>query len=144
MNRRRLLFTSAAAPLIFGSGAARSHEYYLLGFKLIHPWAQASAEGDTDAPVYFRLEGVQTADRLLRCSTPYAEQVELRASANPLAPALAAINIAPADTIDYVADGAHLLWRGLKVPLQWGRSYMMNMVFERAGAIGVMVSVGAT
>ena len=45
--------------------------------------------------------------------------------------------------VDFGADHPHFLLRGLKGPLQWGRSYQMTVVFERAGAIQVMVSIGA-
>jgi hypothetical protein len=33
--------------------------------------------------------------------------------------------------------------RDLRSPLQWGRSYAMTLVFERAGEVQVMVSVGS-
>jgi hypothetical protein len=33
--------------------------------------------------------------------------------------------------------------RGLVTPLQWGRSYEMWVVFEKAGPIDVQISIGA-
>ena len=43
----------------------------------------------------------------------------------------------------FKAGENHLLLKGLKAPLEWGRSYTMGLKFERAGVINVMVSVGA-
>ena len=134
---------ATAALLLLCAPAARSHEYYALGFKLIHPWAEASAPAATEAAVYFKLEHVLAPDRLLRASTPYAEAVELREMVGQTNQSVAVIDIAPADSLEFSAAGQHLLLRGLKVPLEWGRSYLMTMVFERAGPILVMVSVGA-
>ena len=43
----------------------------------------------------------------------------------------------------FKAGEYHLLLKGLKAPLEWGRNYSMGLRFERAGVINVMVSVGA-
>lgn len=113
---RKVLLTTAcllALPLA-------AHEYPVDGFTLVHPWADASEPGATDAAVHFKLEDVTQADRLVRASTPYAESVEVRGEQAP-----------------------QLVLHGLKAPLQWGRSYLMTLEFERAGPIVVMLSVGA-
>ena len=113
-----------SATLALGTALAPSvalpHEYYASNFTLIHPWAEATAPGATTAAVYFRLEAVRVRDRLLRVDTPYAEHVELRPGDDAGAPALASIDIEPAETIDLSAGHPHLLLRGLNVPLQWG------------------------
>jgi hypothetical protein len=36
-----------------------------------------------------------------------------------------------------------LLLRGLVTPLQWGRNYDLRVVFEKAGAVDVQISIGA-
>lgn len=138
-TRRTLLLALALAPI-----AASTHEYYGLDFTLIHPWADATPDGQlASAPIYFTMENVRSKDRLVRASTRYAQTVEFRSSDAPDARVLKAIDIAPADRLDFGADRPHLVLRDLKVPLQWGRSYEMTMVFEKSGAIQVMVSVGA-
>lgn len=137
--RRALLLAFVLSPI-----AASTHEYYGLDFTLLHPWADATPEGQLgSAPIYFSMENVRNKDRLVRASTRYAETVEFRSSDAPDAKVLKAIDIAPADKLDFGADRPHLVLRDLKVPLQWGRSYEMTMVFEKSGAIQVMVSVGA-
>ncbi|MDP9899129.1 copper chaperone PCu(A)C [Variovorax ginsengisoli] len=137
--RRAFLLALALSPI-----AASTHEYYSLDFTLIHPWADPTPEGElASAPIYFKMENVSRKDRLIRASTPYAETVEFRGGDEASAPRLEAIDIAPADQLDFGKDQPHMVLRNLKVPLQWGRSYQMTVVFEKAGALQVMVSVGA-
>jgi hypothetical protein len=135
---RCILLCLAVSPLI-----ASAHEYYGLDFTLIHPWTDATPPDEQSAPIYFRMESVRGKDRLLRAQTPYAETVEFRAGDDDSAEPLKTIDFAPADQIDFGKGKPHLLWKGLKMPLEWGRSYQMTMVFEKAGAMQVMVSVGA-
>ncbi len=134
-----------AFTVLMAAPAAQAHEYYTLGFKLIHPWADATAPDATDAPVYFKLESVVAADRLLRASTPQAESVEFRHAAPNGASATPrnSIDFDTAEAIDFGPGQSHLVLRGLKSPLLLGRSYMMAMTFEKAGTLLVMISVGA-
>ena len=134
---------AATSCVLLASFAAAAHEYFAAGFTLIHPWADATAPGATAASVYFRLDDVRADDRLLRADSPHAESVELRGGGDAAAPAVQAIDVTPAATLDFGAGRPHLLLRGLKEPLQWGRSYQMTLVFEKAGPIRVMVSIGA-
>lgn len=137
--RRAFLLTLALSPV-----AASTHEYYGADFTLIHPWADATPDGQlASAAVYFTMENVLSKDRLVRVSTPHAEKVEFRSSDAPSAKVLKAIDITPADKLDFGKDRPHLVLHNLKGPLRWGRSYQMTMVFEKAGLILVMVSVGA-
>jgi copper(I)-binding protein len=137
----RFLRTSATALGLAAAGAcALAHEYPTEGFMLIHPWAEATQPGATEAAVYFRLDDVSRDDRLLRATTPYAESVEMRAADDG---AVAALPFGPAPQLEFTPGKPHMLLRGLKQPLQWGRSYLMTMVFEKAGPVLVMVSVGA-
>lgn len=129
--------------VIVSARFANAHEYYALGFKLIHPWAEASLPAATEAAVYFKLENVVASDRLLRAASPYAESVELRATQGNTSVVVASFDVLPADVVDFAQGGQHLLLRGLKGPLEWGRSYLMTLVFDKAGPILVMVSVGA-
>ena len=125
------------------AGHAQAHEYYAEGFTFIHPWAEATAPGATDAPVYFKLDNVRRDDRLLSATTRMAERVELRGGADAQAPALAGIEIVPAELMLFEPGHPHLLLRGLVTPLQWGRSYDLRVVFEKAGAVDVQISIGA-
>ena len=143
MHQTLRRFILALAVLAALAGHAQAHEYYAEGLSFIHPWAEATAPGVTDAPVYFRLDNIRRNDRLLSASTRLAERVELRGGDDLAAPALAGIEIAPAERLLFEPGHPHLLLRGLVTPLQWGRSYDLRVVFEKAGAIDVQISIGA-
>ena len=59
------------------------------------------------------------------------------------APALAVIEIVPAERLQFEPGHPHLLLRGLVTPLPWSHSDGMRVVFEKAGAVDVQISIGA-
>lgn len=125
-----------------------AHEYYTALFKIIHPWAVATAPGASTAPVYLKFEEVSAGDRLIGARSDIAGAVELRGgAANDVGSrpsnALAAINVEPGITTELAPEGMHLVLIDLKAPLQLGRSYPLTLIFEKSGAIDTMLSVGA-
>ena len=124
--------------------ATDAHEVYTSNFTIIHPWADPTEPGQTDAPVYFSIEGVRAADRLIKAYSPQiAASVEMRKGRDRKAPALAEITIPFVEKIEYFADQNHLLLKGLKMPLVYTKSYPMTLVFEKAGLINITLSVGS-
>jgi periplasmic copper chaperone A len=124
-------------------GHAIAHEYYGQGFTLVHPWSHATEVSATQAPIYFKLENISGTDKLISAQAPWAETTEIRASGDVSSAAATALPFEPGPDKAFVAGGPHLLLRGLKIQLQWGRSYPMTFVFEKSGSIQVMVSIGA-
>jgi copper(I)-binding protein len=120
-----------------------AHEYYADGFTVVHPWGEASDPAVRDAPIFMTIESISKNDRLISAYTSLADRVELRSGPDAAAPPLASIAITAGQDRAFKADQAHLLLKGLKAPLEWGRSYSMGLKFERAGVVNVMVSVGA-
>jgi len=141
--RAARLLSAGLTALAVLVGAAQAHEYYAAGLTFVHPWADASALGATDAAVYFELANVRHDDRLISATSRLAERIELRAGDDDAAPPLLAIAISAADELVFGPGRPHLLLRGLVAPLQWGRSYGMRVVFEKAGALDVQISIGA-
>jgi hypothetical protein len=135
-----LLLAGSLAAVAMPSGA---HEYYTPNFTVVHPWAEATQPDATQAPVFFVLESIAKEDRLLRAFTPLAETVEFRAGDDAGQLPLAEFLIPVAEKVEYLPGKAHLLLKGLKAPLQWYRSYQMTLVFEKAGLVNVMISIGA-
>lgn len=123
--------------------SVEAHEYYADGFMIIHPWAAPSKPGDVDAPVYFHLQDVTKGDRLIRGFSPLADRVEFRADDNPDTPALTALSFQPGETDAFGVGKPHVMLRGLKVPFQDGRSYLLMLEFENAGQIVMVISVNA-
>jgi len=126
----------------FTATIADAHEYYVPGMTVVHPWGEATAPGATSAPVYFTVDNVTKADRVVKVVTPLAETVEFRDAGPDSKPPLKSLVIKPGDT-EFTAGKRHLLLKGLKMPLQWGRSYEMLLMFEKGGPLQVQVSIGA-
>ena len=122
---------------------AQAHEYYADGFTVVHPWGEATGPQRRDAPIYLILESITKNDRLLSAYSTLADRVELRGGLDTNAPALPSIEVVAGADMAFKPDQYHLLLKGLKAPLEWGRSYAMGLKFERAGVINVMISVGA-
>ena len=77
-----------------------------------------------------------------------ATKVELRSklasnSTAEMSAILPAIEVTAGATTELHAGGAHLVMIGLKAPLLWGRSYPLTLIFEKAGAIDTVLSVGS-
>ena len=126
----------------FTATIADAHEYYAPGMTVVHPWGEATVPGATSAPVYFTVDNVTKADRIVKVVTPLAETVEFRDAGPDSKPPLKSLVIKPGDT-EFTAGKRHLLLKGLKMPLQWGRSYEMLLMFEKGGPLQVQVSIGA-
>jgi len=142
-TRRRLLQSALAVVTALAGATAQAHEYYAAQFVIVHPWALPTEPDTTESPIYFRIENIGATDRLLRCNAAWADSIELRAGDDAKAPALKALPFGPGADLDFIAGKPHLLVKGLKAPFDYGHSYNMTMVFEKAGAINVMISVGA-
>lgn len=128
--------------LLCAATIASAHEYYVPGLTVVHPWGEATAPGATSAPIYFTVDNVTKGDRIVKVVTPLAEKVEFRDAGPDNKPPLKSLSIQPGDTA-FTAGKRHLLLKGLKMPLEWGRSYEMLLMFEKGGPLQVQVSVGA-
>lgn len=121
------------------AGTAAAHEYFAPNFILFHPWAVASEEGQADVPVYFTTREVEEGDRLLRAYTPIAESVAFVA---PDSQALDLLELKSGDGEQFFSTDSHLLLKGRKQDIHWGRNYPLVLVFEKAGMMNVSISVG--
>lgn len=125
---------------------ARSHEYFTDSFRLIHPWSEASNAHASEAKVYCIFDDVNQTDILIDAITSIADKVEIRKTINVPSKKwekLSSLEIPENVASNLSEDTVYLALVGLRAPLQWGRSYPMQLRFQRAGIINVMVSVGA-
>jgi periplasmic copper chaperone A len=139
------LATLCAAPLTLTlmPATALAHEYYAGHLKLVHPWAQPSEPGDSEAFVYFSIEDISREDVLLRVSSPLAQSIDIRSGKASQATTLAEVKIPTGTTFEFLPDKTYLRLKGLTTPLKWGRNYAMTFHFKLAGPVNTMVSVGA-
>lgn len=120
---------------------ARSHEYPVQGFKIIHPWCHETPSGTPELAVSLRIVEVAAADRLISASTPVAETVEMRPPSTG-GPAPAGIALRPGEDLSLSPATPHLVLRGVNTDLHFGREYPLTLVFERAGEVPAALIVG--
>ena len=126
---------------------AQAHDYYAKFFHIHHPWAEPTEPGAADSAVYVKFDEIAADDQLISASTLLAERVELRGPTGGgqlgiEGPLLNGIALASGAEVELRPGAARLVLKGLKLPLQLGRSYPMTLEFEKSGAVFVMVSVG--
>ena len=126
---------------------AQAHDYYAKFFHIHHPWAEPTEPGAADSAVYVKFDEIAADDQLISASTLLAERVELRGPTGGgqpgiEGPLLNGIALASGAEVELRPGAARLVLKGLKLPLQVGRSYPMTLEFEKSGAVFVMVSVG--
>jgi copper(I)-binding protein len=144
MKTTTLRTLARALALCLLAAAAQAHEYYTGTFTIVHPWTDPTAAGAVSAPVYLKVEQITADDRLVEARSPFAGKIELRSgSTDPKAASVKAVALKTGVDLDLNATGVHLVMLELKSPLQWGRSYPLTLVFEKAGAVDTMLSVGA-
>ena len=132
--------------ILFWVCTVNAHEYFTENFRLVHPWSEATNSNASEANVYFIFDDVQHGDKLVKAISSIAESVEIRTQSSLSTPnwkSLSELEI-PANLLLELNSGTvYLTLVGLRAPLQWGRSYPMQLQFERAGIVNVMVSIGA-
>lgn len=118
--------------------SARACEFVTSNFKLIHPWARATAADATTAAVCMAFEEVTESDRLIGAQTKVAERAELGgAGASPGVNFL----IPEGQSSALSESGTYLLLVGLRMPLEVGRSYPMTLIFQKAGSVNAVLSI---
>ena len=131
-RRRDLLRVGLALAIGTATAAARGHEFFTPNLTVIHPWAHASADGDTTAVVSMTFEDVVAADHLIGAETPLASGAELGGAVTGQGFDFA---IEPGHGAALAEDGVYLRLTGLKAPLQLGREYPLTLVFAKAGRV---------
>lgn len=140
LSRRTLL----QAGLLAGVGAvavpARACEFFTPQLRITHPWACATPETAAFAPIFMRIDEVNTSDRLISAHTPLARSVELAGISTPPGKGLNLL-IERGSELRMSSDGIHLRLVGLKQPLLLSRSYPLTLVFEKGGTVHADLSI---
>jgi copper(I)-binding protein len=117
------------------------------GIEVEQAWARATPGAVKTGAAYLTLANKGTdADRLLAMSTPVADsaslhEMKMEDGIMKMRP-LAAVAIAPGQTIELKPGGNHIMLEGLKHPLKEGEHFPLTLKFEKAGPREVEVMVG--
>lgn len=128
--------------MLSATSSALAHEYERNGFVLVHPFAYPSEKGDTTVAVFLRFKSITGADRLIGAECRYADGAELRTDSDLSKPSVDHIDLSKLESAEIDTNQPHVLLKGLHLPFVFMRHYDMKLIFEKAGAVELTVSVG--
>jgi copper(I)-binding protein len=143
LNQRRTVLQAGfalCASLVVPS--ARGCEFFTSTMRITHPWTRATAPDATFAVLCMKFDEVTETDRLIGVETPVAEGAELVEGKEDAAAHRAVSFLIPAGRETLLSDeGTHIRLLGLKQPLFVGRSYPLELAFEKSGTVLATLNV---
>jgi copper(I)-binding protein len=113
--------------------------------QVLDPWARPTSPGQPVAGGFLRIVGGTAADRLLSASAEVSDRVELHTMRMDgvvmRMRQVDAIDVPAGQTVELKPGGLHLMFMGLKAPLQAGTRFPVTLRFERAGEVRVTLVV---
>ena len=125
---KKILAIATVAALA-AAGGASAHDYQLRTLHIDHPFARATPPGARSGGVFLSVENKgDSADRLLRVSTPVAGTAELHQMVMDAGVmrmrAIAGLDVKPGDRLVLQPGGYHVMLTDLKRPLQAGTVFL--------------------
>lgn len=109
------------------------------------PWARPTVAGQSAGGGFVRLVGGPVADRLVGARSPASERMELHTMAMDGSVMrmrqVEAIEVPAGQTVELGPGGLHLMFIGLKAPLQVGSRVPVTLRFEKGGEVEVQMEV---
>jgi periplasmic copper chaperone A len=136
-----------AALLLLG-GIAAAETYSAGGLQISNPWVRATPKGATVGAGYLTItnKGAES-DRLIGGSAAPASRFEVHTTVieNGVARMrpVSGLEIKPGETVELSPGGMHVMFVGLKQPLQQGQTVKGTLVFEKAGTVAIEFAVEA-
>ncbi|MFN3260485.1 MAG: copper chaperone PCu(A)C [Pikeienuella sp.] len=146
MNR---MIPAAFAALLSLAGAASAHGDHEHGEKghihAVYPFAYASAPGAKAGGAYVSVENAGPADRLVAARADISERVEIHEHRMEdgvmKMREVEAIDLPEGGAIEMKPGGYHVMFMGLKAPLEAGGTIPVTLVFESGAELAVEVPV---
>ena len=138
-----------AAVLAWTVTSAAAHEFKIGSLDIGHPWTRATPKGATVAGGYLTITNKgQTADRLTGATLAVAGKVEiheLAMSGNKaqMRELKSGLEIKPGQKVEMKPGSYHIMFMGLKQPLEKDQRVKGTLTFEKAGSIDVEFVVEA-
>ena len=121
-------------------------QFQLETLRIDHPFARATPPGAKTGGVFFNVDNAgNTADRLVRASTPIAAAVALHQMVVDggvmRMRAVPSVDVIPGGRLELTPSGYHLMLLDLKQPLKQGERFPLTLTFEHGGTILISVAV---
>jgi copper(I)-binding protein len=117
--------------------------------EIIHPWSRATPKGASVGVGYVAIRNTGTApDRLVGGTIAIADDVEIHemkmdGGVMKMREVQGGLEIKPGETVTLKPSGLHLMFVGLKAPLEKGKPVRGTLAFEHAGKVEVTYEVEA-
>jgi len=137
----------AAAFAVLAMSAAAAHDYTAGALKIGQPWARATPKGASIGGGYLTITNTGTTpDRFVGGSSEASKSFEIHEMSmdNGVMKMRAmdkGIEIAPGQTVEFKPSGYHIMFVGLKKPLEKGEMVKATLDFEKAGKVDVEFAV---
>ncbi|ODA65998.1 hypothetical protein A7A08_03142 [Methyloligella halotolerans] len=135
-----------ALSLIAVVPAAQAHDYTAGDLKIDRPWSRATPGGAEVGAGYLKIENKgEEADRLTGGSTPIADALEIHSMTMEgdmmKMRKLDGLDIPAGGSVALKPGGNHIMFIGLKEPIEKGKPFTATLTFEKAGEVEVEFNV---
>lgn len=142
----------AAATLALATAAASAHDYKAGSIEIDHPWSRATPKGATVAAGYLKLTNKGSEpDRLIGGSSGVGafeiHEMAMEQGVMKMRQLSNGIEIKPGETVELKPGSYHLMFVGIKQPLEKGQRVKGTLQFQKGGSVDVeytVEAVGAT
>jgi copper(I)-binding protein len=117
--------------------------------QIIAPWTRATPKGAKVASGYLTIvNGGKAADRLVSGASDFSENFEIHEMSMTngvmrMRELTNGLEIKPGQKVELKPGGYHVMFMGLKKPLQQGETVKVTLTFEKAGKVEVAFPVAA-
>ncbi|MFY7941003.1 MAG: copper chaperone PCu(A)C [Burkholderiaceae bacterium] len=140
-----LIRSLIAMLMVLTAFTSQAHSYKVGAIDIGHPWARPTAAGQKAGGGYLKLTNAGAADRLVSVSSDVSDSVELHTMSMDgtvmRMRQVDGIDLPAGQTVELKPGGLHIMFIGLKAPLQEGSKFPVKLKFEKAGEVVVDVKV---
>ncbi|HVY59760.1 MAG TPA: copper chaperone PCu(A)C [Xanthobacteraceae bacterium] len=137
-----------AAALALGATAASAQGYKVGPLEIAHPWSRATPKGASVGAGYMKITNSGTEpDRLIGGTSAVAQRFEVHemkmdGGVMKMRPVSGGLEIKPGETVELGPNSSyHIMFVGLKQPLEKGQHIKGTLKFEKAGSVDVEYEV---
>ena len=140
---------AALAAMALLHAAVPAREFTLGSVTIFEPWSRELPPNAPNGAAYFRVENSGgEPDRIVSARTDIAEAVELHThdmdGGMMKMRQVESVEVPAGSEVRFKPHGLHVMLFGLREPLVDGTSYVLTVVFEKAGELDVSVDVKRT
>jgi len=142
--------TTLIAPFIFAicaGNAAQAEDFVVGSLKISTPWVRATPGGAAIGGGYMTItNNGGSSDRLVGGSSDVSTRFEIHQMSMDngvmkMRPVANGIEIKPGQTVEFSPGGYHVMFAGLKKPVEQGQHIPARLQFEKAGNVTVNFTV---